>query len=105
MLLERVLKEVRAVEPADVDDREFHTWIVNGYGIDGVRLRKAHAEDQGCAPAHHAAQSLLALGFIGDLEFHNLHAGLIRELLYAIPNAFIEALVKFAAHVVDHGGL
>ena len=48
-----------------------------------------------------AAQRLLALGLVGDLEFAIFDAGFGLELLCAVEGRFVERLVEFAAQIVE----
>ncbi len=105
MLLELVLAQVGPVEPEDIDDGEFHIRVVGGDLVDCISLGKADAQHHGGSPADHAPHRLLALGFVGDLELHHLDAGLVHELLDAVPDALVEGFVELAAHVEDDGGL
>src|SRR3546814_1894104 len=67
-------------------------------------LGEADAEDGVGAALRHAAQRLLALGLVGDLELAVLDTGFLLEPLDAVVDALVEGLVELAAHVEDHCG-
>ncbi len=54
------------------------------------RLGEADRDHDVGAAARHAAQGLLALGFVGDLEFGVADAGFLAETLDAVIDPFIE---------------
>src|SRR3546814_17635274 len=71
----------------------------------GVRLGEADAEDGVGAALRHAAQRLLALGLVGDLELAVLDTGFLLEPLDDVVDALAEGLVELADHVDAHCGL
>src|SRR3546814_8547785 len=65
----------------------------------GVRLGEADAEDGVGAALRHAAQRLLALGLVGDLELAVLDTGFLLDPLDAVVDALVEGLVVLATTV------
>ena len=85
-----------------IDDHELLVRELGGDGLQRGREGEAH-RDHDVGPLRHAAQRLVALALVGDLELEIADAGLVLELLGAVIGGLVERLVELAAHVEDDG--
>ena len=88
-----------------VDDRELRCRGTRPRSSRAGSRRRSRPRRRCRAALRHAAQRLLALALVGDLELEIGDAGLLLELLGAVVGGLVERLVELAAHVEDDRGL
>ena len=102
MLLEHDGAHVGQIDDG-VDDGKTGLGEFLGHLFQSRCLGKADPDHRVRPTLRHAPQGLLALGFVGDLEFAILDAGFLLEALNAVEHTLVEGFVEFAAHVEDDG--
>jgi Fe2+ transport system protein FeoA len=100
MLLEEDRADVGQVDH-HVDDGEIGVGELRRDLLQRVAVGEADGDDGVVAAAGEAAQRLLALGVVLDLEIAVVDAGLGLELLGAGIGGLVEGFVELAAEVVD----
>ncbi|CDX32277.1 conserved hypothetical protein [Mesorhizobium sp. SOD10] len=88
-----------------VDDGEVEVGIFGRDLLQRVLPGKAGHDDRVTAVLGEAAQRLLALRSVGDLEFDIGDAGFLLELLGAVIGGLVEGFVELAAQIVENGRL
>ena len=88
-----------------VNDGELQLGKFLGYFFDAGGLAKTNADDGAGTALSHAADRLLALGFVGDFERQVLLARFFLPFFDTGVSRFVEGLVELATHVEHDRGV
>ena len=100
VLLEGDGTDVRRIDGV-VDDLELGVGIVRSHLRERIDEGEAGHDDRVAAVLGEAAQRLLALRGVGNLEIDIVDAGLLLEFLGAVVGGLVEGFVELAAEIVE----